>query len=108
MTNPTPTITSPTTITKESDMTATKTTQPVTRRVRWSLLRTQQLLLTLFLFRAPTGRSGQERVREEQDERESGVTTLEIAVIALGLFLLAGVVVAAITAAVNNNLGQIG
>ncbi|TNM66882.1 hypothetical protein FHN55_12320 [Streptomyces sp. NP160] len=39
--------------------------------------------------------------------RDVGASTLEIVVIALGLFLVAGVLVAAITAAVNTRLAQI-
>ena len=39
--------------------------------------------------------------------RDLGASTLEIVVIALGLFLVAGVLVAAITAAVNSRLAQI-
>lgn len=39
--------------------------------------------------------------------RDVGASTLEIVVIALGLFLVAGVLVAAITNAVNTRLGQI-
>ena len=38
---------------------------------------------------------------------EAGATTLESAVIALGLLLIAGILVAAITAAVNSRVAQI-
>ncbi|GAB3599684.1 hypothetical protein GCM10027586_01990 [Kineococcus gypseus] len=100
--------TSPTTSMEELDMTTTKIAQPIAKRVRASLLRDQQVLAALLLFSALTGWSRGKHLQEQQEDREAGVTTLEIAVIALGLFLLAGVVVAAITAAVNNNLGQIG
>ena len=106
------TTTSPTAATaatpmKETDMVTDKTTQPLTQRVRASLLRNHLVLTALVLSCLSTGRSRWNSRQELDDEREAGVTTLEIAVIALGLFLLAGVVVAAITAAVNNNIGQI-
>ena len=39
---------------------------------------------------------------------EAGVSTLEIVVIAVGLFALATLLVAGITAAVNSRLAQIG
>lgn len=39
--------------------------------------------------------------------RDAGLSTLEIVVIALGLFLIAGVLVAVITGAVNSRLNQI-
>ena len=39
---------------------------------------------------------------------DAGLSTLEITVIALGLFLLAGAAVAAISAAVNSRLSQLG
>jgi hypothetical protein len=39
---------------------------------------------------------------------DSGVSTLEIVVIAVGLFTLATLLVAGITAAVNSRLAQIG
>lgn len=40
-------------------------------------------------------------------DREAGLSTLEIAIIALGLFLLAGVAVLALTTATNTRLNQI-
>jgi hypothetical protein len=47
------------------------------------------------------------RTRVRQAHKESGSVTLEQVVIALGLLVLAGVAVAAITAAVNSRVGQI-
>lgn len=45
---------------------------------------------------------------DDRSERgDDGFTTIEWVVIALGLFLVAGVAVAAITAAVNGRLNQI-
>ncbi len=40
-------------------------------------------------------------------DREAGLSTLEITIITLGLFLLAGVAVLAITTATNNRLNRI-
>jgi hypothetical protein len=42
-----------------------------------------------------------------QADRQAGLSTLEIAIIALGLFLIAGVAVLALTTATNNRLNQI-
>jgi hypothetical protein len=47
------------------------------------------------------------RRREVLAEREAGLSTLEITIIALGLFLLAGVVVAVLTGATQSRLDQI-
>jgi len=71
-------------------------------------------LLPLHLMRLPfTGLSDAARsgaagpVRKLRDgDREAGGITLEIAVIAVGLFLLTGVAVLALTAGVNNWLDQ--
>ena len=63
-------------------------------------------LLTL-TDRTRCGLATRRQQLREQD-REVGLSTLEIVVIALGLFLLAGVLVAAITAAVNSRISQIG
>ena len=60
------------------------------------------LLLTL----TDQGRSGLQRRLDGQD-REAGLSTLEIAIIALGLFLLAGVAVLALTTATNSRLNRI-
>lgn len=46
-------------------------------------------------------------IDDEPDRADGGFTTIEWVVIALGLFLVAGVAVAAITAAVNGRLSQI-
>ena len=68
------------------------------------------LLTTLHLLtltvRDTTGRL-HARAAGPRGQQDSGLSTLEVVVIALGLFLIAGVVVAAITAAVNNRLGQL-
>ena len=68
------------------------------------------LLTTLHLL-ALTVRDTAGRVHARaagpQNHRDAGLSTLEVVVIALGLFLIAGVLVAAITAAVNNRLGQL-
>lgn len=45
--------------------------------------------------------------RVRSDDPEAGLSTLEIAVIALGLFLLAGVAVLALTTATNSRLNRI-
>jgi acyl-CoA synthetase (AMP-forming)/AMP-acid ligase II len=42
-----------------------------------------------------------------QGDREAGLSTLEITVLALGLFLLAGVAVAVLTNATNTRLNKI-
>ena len=47
------------------------------------------------------------RRRHLLTEREAGLSTLEITIIALGLFLLAGVVVAVLTGATQSRLDQI-
>ncbi len=49
----------------------------------------------------------QDRVDELRAARERGSVTLEQVVIALGLFLIAGLVVAGITAAINSRLASI-
>lgn len=52
-------------------------------------------------------RSVAARARRRRGQGDDGLSTLEVVVIALGLFLIAGVVVAAITAAVNSRVSQI-
>ena len=47
------------------------------------------------------------RRRQLQEDREAGLSTLEITVIALGLFLIAGVAVVVLTTATQNRLDQI-
>lgn len=44
---------------------------------------------------------------EAADDPQAGLTTLEVVIIALGLFLLAAAAVAVITAAVNGRLSKI-
>lgn len=69
------------------------------------LLAVHIMLLTL----ADTVRDGAAtRLRElRAADRQAGLSTLEIAIIALGLFLIAGVAVLALTTATNNRLDQI-
>ncbi len=67
-----------------------------------SLLTLQMLVLTL----TDPARSAVRR-RLEQVDRQAGLSTLEITIIALGLFLLAGVAVLALTTATNTRLNQI-
>ena len=45
--------------------------------------------------------------RMRQQDSQAGLSTLEITIIALGLFLLAGVVVAVLTGATQSRLDQI-
>lgn len=47
------------------------------------------------------------RLRGDARADDAGLSTLEVVVIALGLFLIAGVAVAAITTAVNSRISQI-
>ncbi len=44
---------------------------------------------------------------EDADDPQAGLTTLEVVIIALGLFLLAAAAVTVITAAVNGRLSKI-
>ncbi len=67
-----------------------------------SLLTLQMLVLSL----TDPARSAVRR-RLEQADRQAGLSTLEITIIALGLFLLAGVAVLALTTATNTRLNQI-
>jgi cation transporter-like permease len=65
---------------------------------------------TLLVLGVVTGQLLQDRaarLEQRRPGREAGFTTIEWVVIALGLFLIAGVAVAAINAVVNNRLGQI-
>ena len=45
--------------------------------------------------------------RMRQEDSQAGLSTLEITIIALGLFLIAGVAVLALTNATNTRLNQI-
>jgi len=69
----------------------------------------QVTLMTLTDTLAGTVRAGAAARREQlrQADRQAGLSTLEIAIIALGLFLIAGVAVLALTTATNNRLNQI-
>ena len=73
------------------------------------LLALQITLMTLTDTVTETVRTGAAaRARELRDgDRQAGLSTLEIAIIALGLFLIAGVAVFALTNATNNRLNQI-
>jgi hypothetical protein len=69
-------------------------------------------LITVYLFVLSTSdqvaagtRSRLTRMREQN--RQAGLSTLEITIIALGLFLIAGVAVLALTNATNTRLNQI-
>ena len=70
-----------------------------------ALLALHVTLLTL-TDSARTAASSRLAQLREQD-RQAGLSTLEIAIIALGLFLLAGVAVLALTTATNSRLDQI-
>ncbi len=70
-----------------------------------TLIAVQLLLMSLTDQATSTARSRLARMREQG--RQAGLSTLEIAIIALGLFLLAGVAVLALTTATNNRLNQI-
>jgi hypothetical protein len=63
-------------------------------------------LATALLVLAATVRT---RVQKQVAERgsDAGISTLEIVVIGLGLFLVAGLAVAAFTGAINTRLSQI-
>lgn len=63
------------------------------------------LTLTTTLL-SVAARNGRGRSRRHLRD-DAGLSTLEIVVIALGLFLLAGALVAAITVAVNSRMNQI-
>lgn len=69
-----------------------------------------QLSLTLHVLRTVLGdlrhRAGS-AASADGTSRDAGMTTLEVVVIALGLFLVAGVLVVAITTAINTRLAQI-
>lgn len=63
-----------------------------------------QLYLTLTTLLLGT----QDRLKNRLDDRDdSGLATLEIVVIALGLFLIAAIAVAVLTGAINTRLNQI-
>lgn len=70
-----------------------------------ALLALQITLLTLTDHVTTGVRARLDQLRER--DRQAGLSTLEIAIIALGLFLLAGVAVLALTTATNNRLSRI-
>ena len=47
------------------------------------------------------------RCRQLRDDREAGLSTLEITIIALGLFLIAGIAVVVLTGATQGRLDKI-
>jgi ABC-type antimicrobial peptide transport system permease subunit len=64
------------------------------------------LALLALSDRTRTGLSDRHR-RLLKSDREAGLSTLEITIIALGLFLIAGIAVAVLTGATQNRLDQI-
>jgi len=69
---------------------------------------TLQVLAATVLSTAGQGRAFGARRRPGGDpDSDAGLSTLEVVVIALGLFLLASALVAAITVAVNSRMSQI-
>lgn len=64
------------------------------------------VLQTLTDTTRTTGAKALRRTRQDRDP-EAGLSTLEITIIALGLFLIAGIAVAVITGATNSRLDQI-
>lgn len=70
-----------------------------------ALLAMQITLLTLIDHVTTGVRARRDQLRAK--DRQAGLSTLEITIIALGLFLLAGAAVLALTTATNNRLGRI-
>ena len=67
----------------------------------------QYFIATLHTLGVTSTTKVQDKVDELRTARERGSVTLEQVVIALGLFLIAGLVVAGITAAINSRLASI-
>lgn len=67
----------------------------------------QYFIATLHTLGVTSTTKFQDKVDELRTARERGSVTLEQVVIALGLFLIAGLVVAGITAAINSRLANI-
>lgn len=67
----------------------------------------QYFIATLHTLGVASTTKFQAKVDELRAARERGSVTLEQVVIALGLFLIAGLVVAGITAAINSRLANI-
>lgn len=61
--------------------------------------------VTSFLTGLPV--RAQSRLQRTRGSADAGLTTLELVVLGLGLFLLASAAVVAITAAVNSRISQI-
>lgn len=70
------------------------------------LITLQLVLQTLTETTRASGDKALRRVRNAR-ESEAGLSTLEITIIALGLFLIAGIAVAVVTNATNSRLDQI-
>lgn len=70
------------------------------------LITLQLVLQALTETSRTTGDRALRRVRKARDS-EAGLSTLEITIIALGLFLIAGIAVAVLTGATNSRLDQI-
>jgi ABC-type antimicrobial peptide transport system permease subunit len=65
------------------------------------------LHLTLLTLTGRTRTGLSNRRQQMLQDREAGLSTLEITIIALGLFLLAGIAVAVLTNATQGRLDQI-
>lgn len=65
------------------------------------------LYVTLTSFLSDLSDRTQSRLDRTRGSGDEGMTTLELVVLGLGLFLLAGAVVAVITGAVNSRTSQI-
>lgn len=70
------------------------------------LIALQLVLRALTDTTRTTGDKALRRARQGRDP-EAGLSTLEITIIALGLFLIAGIAVAVLTGATNSRLDQI-
>jgi ABC-type antimicrobial peptide transport system permease subunit len=70
------------------------------------LIALQLVLRALTDTTRTTGGKALRRARKGRDS-EAGLSTLEITIIALGLFLIAGIAVAVLTGATNSRLDQI-
>lgn len=65
------------------------------------------MLVQLHGLASTAATAARRRLEQIQDPRDAGLTTLEIVVIALGLFLIAGVAVVVIRQATQSRLDQI-
>ena len=71
----------------------------------YPLLALQITLMTLTDSVKTTARTRLAQLREE--DRQAGLSTLELTILALGLFLIAGIAVLALTKATQGRLDQI-